>query len=154
MDDFDRPLNERGRNAAPLIGEYLATQNLVPDIVLCSAAARTQETLTLIMQHLAPAPTVETMQELYLSAPATMLSAVHKINHADHVMIIAHNPGLHVLALDLIDADNSSIDLISLLAQKFPTAALASFSFAVRSFADISPGTGRLTHFETPKSLT
>ncbi len=43
--DHERPLNDRGRRAAPLVGDYLRREDLVPDLVLCSSARRTCETL-------------------------------------------------------------------------------------------------------------
>ena len=42
--DRDRPLAARGREAAPLIGGYLAEELLLPDLVLISPARRTVET--------------------------------------------------------------------------------------------------------------
>lgn len=42
--DKTRPLNERGRKSATALGEWLRSQNLHPDTILCSSAARTQET--------------------------------------------------------------------------------------------------------------
>ena len=54
--DFNRPLNERGRRAAPLIARYLAHCDLLPDLILCSAALRTRETLALMLPGLPAAP--------------------------------------------------------------------------------------------------
>lgn len=39
LDDFDRPLNERGERAGPLIARHVAAHAIRPDMVLCSAAA-------------------------------------------------------------------------------------------------------------------
>ncbi len=50
--DFDRPLNERGRQAAPLMGRWLDEQGLIPDLILCSTARRTQETCDLLLGFL------------------------------------------------------------------------------------------------------
>ena len=46
--DHDRPLAKRGRRAAERVGAYLRTSDLLPDLVLCSSARRTQETLELL----------------------------------------------------------------------------------------------------------
>ena len=48
LEDFDRPLNKRGRSAAKTMGRHLHRNGLRPDLVLCSAARRTQETWTLV----------------------------------------------------------------------------------------------------------
>ena len=38
LDDFDRPLNERGRGAARVMGEALKELHFVPQLILCSPA--------------------------------------------------------------------------------------------------------------------
>ena len=43
-DDFDRPLAERGREDAALVGQALARQGFAPDAALISPARRTAET--------------------------------------------------------------------------------------------------------------
>ena len=44
VDDHDRPLSGRGRRDADALGRWLTERSLQPDLVLCSTAARTQET--------------------------------------------------------------------------------------------------------------
>jgi phosphohistidine phosphatase len=46
--DHDRPLADRGRRAVGAMCEHLRAQGVAPDIVLCSTAVRTRETLALI----------------------------------------------------------------------------------------------------------
>ena len=46
--DHQRPLSSRGRRAAPAMGEHMAAQEWVPDLVLCSDAVRTRETWALV----------------------------------------------------------------------------------------------------------
>ena len=49
LPDFDRPLAPRGEEAAPLMAAFLAESGLAPDLVLCSSARRTRETLDLAL---------------------------------------------------------------------------------------------------------
>jgi phosphohistidine phosphatase len=58
-DDFDRPLNEQGQLNAVQIGHHLSDQKIQPDIILCSAAARTQETFSYIQSFLPAAQAIE-----------------------------------------------------------------------------------------------
>lgn len=46
--DIERALNERGRRDAAAAGDWLRANDLVPDRVVCSTAARTRETLDLL----------------------------------------------------------------------------------------------------------
>ncbi|HNA40311.1 MAG TPA: histidine phosphatase family protein, partial [Chitinophagales bacterium] len=44
VDDIARPLNERGKNAVVLIGNYLQQQKIKPDLIISSPAKRAQDT--------------------------------------------------------------------------------------------------------------
>ena len=65
MRDFDRKLDERGIAEAAGMGRLMAERQLVPDIVICSTAARAVETLDAINEtlHLESASRYE--QNLY-----------------------------------------------------------------------------------------
>ena len=156
LDDFDRALAPRGIKAAPLIGKALSRLGLKPDLVLCSGAVRTRATLALILPQLgAPPPAIHYDDQLYLAPPATMLEvaigAAVAAEPARHVMVIAHNPGTHALALELTGSGDKKA--IAELASKFPTAALAVLRFETDDWRDVHAGMGELTHFITPKGL-
>ncbi|MEM1306411.1 MAG: histidine phosphatase family protein, partial [Pseudomonadota bacterium] len=53
--DIDRPLNKRGRAAAPRMGRWLAQAGYTPDLVICSPSMRTRQTLSAI-SHTLPIP--------------------------------------------------------------------------------------------------
>jgi phosphohistidine phosphatase len=152
LDDFDRPLGERGVKAAPLMGRYLMAEDLRPDLVICSGAVRTRATLALIMPELgAPPPDISYEDDLYLASASRLLGRVHKADRARNILLIGHNPGLHALALALV-GDGKRRDLDA-LATKFPTAALAVFTFDVDKWSAVKAGTGALVRFVTPRQL-
>ena len=154
LDDYERGLAPRGLAAAPRMGRYLAAENLRPDLVLCSGAVRTRATLALVLPELrAPAPEIRYDDALYLASPITMLDAVRRLGKGPrHVLMVAHNPGLHALALELTGSGDRAA--LADLATKFPTAALVVFTFSTAAtWSDIRPGTGRLERFVTPRSL-
>ena len=102
LKDFDRPLNERGWDAAKTMGQEMRERDLAPDFVLSSPSARTTETLARVEEgfgrevrdHSGPAHLsrrTETLVELVRSAPAK----------SDRLMIVGHNPGMHELVLAL-----------------------------------------------------
>ncbi len=153
LDDHDRPLNKRGSKAAPLVGKYLSKEDLKPDLILCSDAVRTRATLTLILPELGP-PSPETVVDegLYLASPETILTTIrHHGQDNDKVMVIAHNPGLHALALTLC-GDGPKKDL-QRLSMKFPTAALAVIDFPGTDWNDAGPYAGTLKAFVVPREL-
>ena len=52
LPDHDRPLNTRGKAEAPVMGKEIAKHGLDPDLVLCSTARRTRDTLKLVLPEL------------------------------------------------------------------------------------------------------
>ena len=78
--DYDRPLAKRGQKAAPEIGAALATLGVRPDLVLCSGAARTRETLGLVLAKFGDvSPRVVYDDAIYMATPAALLSLLRKI---------------------------------------------------------------------------
>ncbi len=155
LDDFDRPLATRGLKAAPVIGRELKKRGPAIDLVLCSPAKRTSETLDLVLSELTPVtPDIQYIEGLYHAPPEHLWKHVmNRAASALHVLVVAHNPGLHLLAMALAQRD-SNLDDLAALAAKFPTAAFAQFTFAGDTWADIVTGSGQLTHFVTPHSLS
>jgi phosphohistidine phosphatase len=151
-DDFARPLNTRGLANAPVAGKTLATLGFNPDLVVCSPAQRTRQTLDLAL----PAMAMETMPEVkhddrvYLASPSTLIEVVRDIP-ADYkrVLVIGHNPGLHELAVTLAGA--GEIGLIEALQDRFATSAIALLTFTRSRWRDIRAGDGRLEAFVTVK---
>jgi len=154
LDDFDRPLNARGRAAAPIMGEALRSFPFVPQVILCSPAKRTRETLQLIEPDL-PQPHEPVLfdDQLYLTNAETLLDCLRKVStSAKAVLMIGHNPGLHELALTL--AGRGDAKSLTRLEDKFPTAALAILSFPETSWRDVGATAGCLEAFITPRDRT
>ena len=72
--DHDRPLNDRGRGAAPAMGEWLARRDLVPDLVVCSSAVRARETVERMASAVPGMPRAVIEPRLYHAEPAAMLA--------------------------------------------------------------------------------
>jgi len=67
-------------------------------------------------------------------------------------MVIAHNPGLHDLALRLLTADERA--RAGSMRVAFPTAACAIIELPIDDWADIAWNKGVLSSFMVPKSLS
>lgn len=155
--DYDRPLAKRGKKTAPLMGAQIATLGLRPDLILCSGAARARETLDLVLPALgSDPPEIVYDDALYMAEPSDLLGVLRKlpapVRAAQRLMIVGHNPGLEDFAEILVGGGDE--DAQELLAEKFPTCALAVLTFEGESWGDIVPGGGKLIHFLTPARLT
>lgn len=152
--DFNRPLNARGKKAALRMGDHLRERGLRPGRILCSPAGRARKTLLRLGEGFADHPGLEFDEDLYLAAPATLLSCIAAVGEdANSLLVIAHNPGLEELALELAGHDAGSSRALTALAMGFVTAALAVFEVDGESFADIHHENARLVHFATPRGL-
>jgi phosphohistidine phosphatase len=150
--DIDRPLNERGRKAAARMGAWLAAEGYRPDVVLCSAAQRTRETLELMRTDLPEKAKVEIARALYLAGPREMLTEIGKVAAtAQTVMLLGHNPGMGSLAGLLAGSGNERA--LADMHGKFPTAAIAVLGFNVAQWRDLEPGSGVLRAFVRPRDL-
>jgi phosphohistidine phosphatase len=148
LDDHDRPLAPRGREAAPLMARWMADSDVVPGLVLVSTARRTRETWTLMRPAFKPAPQVEFEEALYLASDEELLDRIRRLSDEhEEVMLIGHNPGLHDLAIHLVAGHGIEYGR---LAEKYPTAALCTVDFGRKSWGRITAKSGRLARFVRP----
>lgn len=125
-EDFDRRLTVRGCEDSHLMGKVLAEAGLVPDLALVSAAERARETWDAARPAF-PDARVEFRRELY-NADARDLMRYARADLAETILIVAHNPGLHVLAVTL--AGQAEDEVMEARARDgFSTAACAAFAF-------------------------
>ena len=76
MEDRARVLIERGRKDAAKIGAYMAGHALIPDRVVISPAARTQETWKYAAAAFRPAPAAMSAEQLYDATPHAILGVI------------------------------------------------------------------------------
>ena len=144
MGDRNRQLNDRGERVAPLMGEFLKNQGFEPDFVWCSTAARTMQTLDLMLPSWNQPPVVETSDKLYLAPHNIILSILHRTPaEFKKVMVVGHNPGMQ--------------NLVGKLSREYhsvPTAAAALFELIDdASFAELDESNVRLVSIWLPKKV-
>lgn len=147
QDDHARTLNARGRASATAIGRWLAQKGYLPDEVLCSDAARTVETMALILRELPNAPQTETVASLYHASPDTMLDVLRQAS-GRCVAMIGHNPGIGGFACGIVALRPDHARYAD-----YPTAATAIIEFDVQKWDETQPSTARLIDFVTPREL-
>jgi phosphohistidine phosphatase len=150
--DFDRPLNARGRHAAPLMGRHMAAHALLPDRIVCSTARRTRETLAGLLSHFDRDLDIRLTGDLYESGRGDYLDVIRAFGAtARQLLVIGHNPAMQEVAVDLVGAGNPM--LISAIAADYPTAALAVIDFPEKKWSEINPRGGRIVAFFRPREL-
>ena len=124
--------------------------------MLISSAVRAHETWELAwaaMKDLVPQPHVELEPDLYGADSAQLLQSIREVSlcAAQRLMVIAHNPGMHELALALTDGGDAAGRRT--LADNLPTSGLAIIDFAIDNWSDVAFRRGRLVLFVSPKLL-
>jgi len=150
--DRDRVLNARGREAAPRVGAYMASHGLVPDLVICSTAARTRETWELAAAALGSGPKLVHDERVYQNDPDVLLRLVASTDaDVQTLLLVGHNPSFQILAEHLTASGHG--DARQRLREKFPTAALAVIDFATDEWPSLHAHSGRLDRLITPRML-
>jgi len=141
--DFDRPLNERGKKAAPLMGERLAARGCLPDLIISSPAKRARQTAKKIAKHIDyPEDRIEYAEEIYDAACSTLVNLLRSLNDkTDDVMLIGHNPGFSELG-EWLTANAP---------EWLPTCGLLELELACDSWAEIEEQSAALLLYDYPK---
>jgi phosphohistidine phosphatase len=150
VDDHDRPLAPRGRRAATKIAEYATKRAIRPDLILCSSAMRARQTLERIAPSLGRDAEIHIERSLYGANEDRLLERLHVLSdEVESVMLIGHNPGVQDLALLLAREG----PLRTLVADKFPTAGLATLAFGRVVWKDLDMESGEVVDFVVPRGL-
>lgn len=125
--DHDRPLNKRGKQAAPRVGILLQDEDLVPDLMICSSAERTYRTALLVAKACAYAGKIKKTRNLYLAEPMDYVEVLHQAaDQHERVLVVGHNPGLETLIEDL-----TGEEIV------MPTGALAYLKLSLKNWKDL-----------------
>jgi len=148
--DHDRPLAPRGRRAVKRMAEYLREAKVSPELVLCSSATRTRQTLDRIRPALDADAFVEVEADLYGADADSLLRRLRRVpDTTGSVLVIGHNPGMQDLALELSNGGAA----LGRVRETFPTCALATVEVPAERWADIEPGSAKLVGLVVPKEL-
>jgi phosphohistidine phosphatase len=103
-DDFDRPLVERGKRGAELLGVWVEQQNLCPDFILSSPATRAIETARRFCKAMGfNERHIYQDARIYEANGATLKAILNECpSQAQRVLLVGHNPGLEHLLEDLL----------------------------------------------------
>lgn len=139
--DFDRPLNDRGKTAAPFMGRIMAERDLHPDVILSSPAVRARETASLVKKAGKLDAEIRFEERIYEASPPTLKQVVAGIDDEFRsAMIVGHNPGME-----------GFIRLLTGRLEAMPTAALAIIDLDIARWEDINTDRGTLRQVIRPK---
>jgi phosphohistidine phosphatase len=143
LDDFERPLNKRGRKNAPFMGRLLQELNVAPDLVISSPANRAAMTARIIAAALDyPLEDIRYNETIYEFGEMALIDVVKKIDDAvNQAMVVGHNPATNGLANYIGDQPVGNI----------PTCGVFCVELDVSSWENIKAHCGTVKFFEYPK---
>jgi len=143
LGDFERPLNERGKKAAETIGQFLAKQNLQPELILSSPALRARQTTEILLRTSKLQVELRFDVRIYEASPDTLLSILAEVDpKKSAVLMVGHNPGMEEL-----------LQFLSGEVKTMPTAALAKLNSVAIDWKSLKANEERLEWLVTPKGL-
>ena len=143
LDDFERPLNKRGRKNAPFMGSVLKKLKVAPDLVISSPANRAAMTVRIIAAAINyPLENILYSETIYEFSENVLIHVVKQIDDAvNKAMVVGHNPAINGLANYIGDQPISNI----------PTCGVFCVELDISSWAKIAEHCGKLKFFEFPK---
>jgi phosphohistidine phosphatase len=152
LDDFERPLNDRGRKAARKLGRELKRRKVRFDHVIASPAARVRETIEELARGYGKLPYVRFDSQIYDASAEALLHVVRHIPETAHApLLVGHNPGLQQLVLALAREDGNGFR--SDVAEKYPTAGFAVIELAVPRWDEVETHSGTIVELILPREL-
>ncbi|HEX8502991.1 MAG TPA: histidine phosphatase family protein [Pyrinomonadaceae bacterium] len=143
LQDFDRPLNSRGREDAPLVGRLIRKNKLRVDLLLSSPAARARQTAALVREAAELSADLLYDERIYEADAERLLEVITQAaDSADALMLVGHNPGMEEL-LRLLTGEQ----------REMTTAALACVMLDVEKWGKVRADSGRLKWLVRPKDL-
>lgn len=143
LNDFERPLNKRGKNDAPLIGKKLNALNFNSELIISSPSVRTKKTIALICDEVEyNIDNVHFDSELYHASLSVFKKIINSTNNQlNSIAVVGHNFGISDFANYL------TADAVGTM----PTCAVVKILIEVDAWEEIIEGLGRLEYFIYPK---
>jgi len=145
LSDFERPLNNRGKNDAPDMAKRFLEAGINIQQLISSPANRALSTAREFARELgfAKEEIIEDENHYHASSSALRSMVRHFDNEFDSIMIFGHNPGLTYLINELSDFRLDNL----------PTCGVCGIEFPVNSWKQIEKRSGKKFYYDFPKSV-
>lgn len=144
--DFERPLNERGRSDAPLMAKRLLDKKYKIDALVSSPAVRAKKTAELFSETLnMPAEKIIFISALYHASPEVFYEVVSGLpDELNMVAIFSHNPGISYFVNSL--NTGTKVD-------NMPTSGIFGISADITTWPGFNKAKKNFLFFDYPKNV-
>ena len=143
LTDIDRPLNKRGKRAAPFMGRLIVDKGEKPELLISSPANRALSTAKIFGEAMGLVENDIIIDRTIYGADAKQLLELvqDQVDLYKSIMLFGHNPTF-TLFVNLLTGSN----IINVV-----TCGVVRIDFEFSSWTDIDFGSGRLAYYEYPK---
>lgn len=139
--DFDRPLNDRGREAAPFMGEVIARKRYLPDAILSSPARRAMQTAILVKEAAGTNAVITYDERIYEASPQALRQIVSELDEEkESAMIVGHNPGME-----------GFVKFLTGFLEPMPTTSVAAIDLKIENWNELAAECGTLLEVLRPR---
>lgn len=144
LNDFDRPLNDRGKKDAPMMAQRLKEKNVKIDTIISSPAKRAKKTASYFAEEYEVGENnIVFKTELYAAPQDIFYEVIEKLDsNPDNIALFSHNPGITEFVNSLT---NARID-------DMPTCSIFAIKTDAKKWADIRGAKKEFWFFDYPKS--
>lgn len=140
--DFDRGLNKRGQKAILTMANALKEKQIMPDLILCSAAKRTKLTAKGLANQIGYTGKIKYIDALYMAEAETTLTLIQNVHDKyETLFIVGHNPETTELSNIMTNADIYNVPTLGIVGIKLP----------INSWKNLNISAGTLKFFIYPK---
>ena len=143
LQDFDRPLNDRGFSNAPEMGKRLHKQGIQVDLIVASPSKRTTQTIELIAKEIKyDFEKIQWDSTIYRCTANALLQSINRVDDAiNSVMFVGHNPSITQMA-NFLQTDSTFSEV--------PTGGVVAIRFQTSDWESVSSKNAQLLFFMRP----
>ena len=144
LNDFDRPLNDRGKKDAPVMAERLSNKKVEIDAFISSPAKRAARTARIFAKEFkTKKDDIIYKTELYLASENIFYDVITKAaDEFETIAVFSHNPGITDFANDLTEIKIDNI----------PTCGVFAVKIDSKHWSDIKEAKKEFWFFDYPKA--
>ena len=145
LDDFDRPLNKRGKKDLLVMGDRLFKMGVVPDYIISSKAERAKNTAQKLASLVSyNVKNIDYNEELYMVPVDKIYSIIANLDgNKNTVFLVGHNPELTEFANTICEN----------FIENIPTCGVYAMELICDNWKDISKKNTKFLSFEYPKKF-
>ena len=141
LDDFNRALNKRGKENAPMMGRRLNKRSVLPDLIISSPALRAKTTAEIIAQKVKYNKKIMFEKNIYDSSESELHKTLINVDDKNNTLfLVGHNPSISMLAQMYVDFEENIV-----------TCGVVEIEFDCEKWKDISSKNAKLISFDYPK---